>query len=133
MLKSWEKREPPLSWGLQYDVCGALPLHVTGGMRVLGMTLHEGVLARQLLELGGGHEACVVEQQGFVGRRRDAHQRSYLRVRDFAAPERIVIAGNSASLLATRTRSRAVTSSQPTRHDIQCAHDSAPWTCQPPR
>lgn len=43
------------------------------------------------------------------------------------------IVGNSASLPATRTRSRAVTRSQPTRQASQCAHDRAPWTCQPPR
>jgi hypothetical protein len=41
------------------------------------------------------------------------------------------IAGNPASLRATRTRSRAVTRSQPTRQASQCAHDIAPWTCQP--
>ena len=63
------------------------------------VTLHEGVLARQLLELGGGHEACMVEQQGFVGRRRDAHHRAYLGVRDFAAPERIVDRGELGELV----------------------------------
>ena len=36
------------------------------------------------------------------------------------------IAGNAASLPATRTRSRAVTRSQPTRQASQCAHDIAP-------
>ncbi len=75
------------------------PLQVTSGVWVLAMTLHEGVLARQLLELRGGHEACVVEQQGFVGRRRDAHHRAYLRVRDFAAPERIVDRGELGELI----------------------------------
>jgi hypothetical protein len=54
------------------------PLHITGGVRVLAVTLHERVLARQLLELGGRHEPRVVEQQDLVGRRRDAHHRADL-------------------------------------------------------
>ena len=65
-------------------------LLVVQRVRVLAVTLHERVLARQLLELRGRHEPRVVEQQGLVRRRRDAQQRAHLRVRDFAAPERII-------------------------------------------
>jgi hypothetical protein len=54
------------------------------------MTLHQRVLATQLLELRRGHEPRVIEQQHFVGRRRDAHQRPHLRLRDFAAPQGII-------------------------------------------
>ena len=65
-------------------------LFIIQWVRTLAVTLHERVLARELLELGGRHEACVVEQQGLVRRGGDTHQRAHLGVRNFAAPERII-------------------------------------------
>jgi hypothetical protein len=59
-------------------------------VRILIVPLHECVLAAQLLELRGGHQPRVVEQQRLVLRRRDAQQRADLRVRHLAAPQRIV-------------------------------------------
>ena len=41
------------------------------------------------------------------------------------------MSGNPSSRFATRTFSRAAPRSIPTRHDSQCAHDSAPARCQP--
>jgi hypothetical protein len=76
----------------------AATLRVAQRMRVLAMTLHEGVLAGQLLELSGGHEPRVVEQQNLVLGCRDAYQGAHLRIRDFTAPEGIADHGEFAEL-----------------------------------
>ena len=67
-------------------------------MGVLAVTLHECVFVAQLLELRGGHQPRMVEQQGLVLGRRDADQSAHLRVRDFTAPEGIPDHGEFAEL-----------------------------------
>jgi len=67
---------------LDHAVLGVAPadvpaLHVVVGARILAMTLHERILATHLLELSGGHEPGVLEQQGLVRRCRDAHHRAH--------------------------------------------------------
>jgi len=53
---------------------------------------------------------------------------------DFSTPDELTLRSRREPVeLAentTRTRSSAVTRSQPTRHESQCAHDIAPGTCR---
>jgi hypothetical protein len=73
-------------------------LRVVVGARVLAMTLHERVPATQLLELRGGHEPRVLEQQGLVCRRCDAHHRAHLRVRHLAPSQGVFDRGKLGEL-----------------------------------